>query len=97
MLAIPFAMLGEIYPQKGRGLAAGLTIASLNLMNFFNVQTFSISFEFFGPSAMFGFYAFVALLGILFSHFYLVETKGKSLQEIEEYFEGEKRDEKGKV
>lgn len=86
VLALPFAMLGEIYPQKSRGLAAGLTIAFAYTMSFANVKTFSNVFEIFGSTIMFGFYAFVAFIGILFSIFILVETKGKTLQEIEEHF-----------
>jgi MFS family permease len=88
ILSLPFAMLGEVYPQKSRGLAAGLTISYAYTMSFVNVKTFAMVFEYFGSTAMFGFYAGMAIIGIIFSTFCLVETKGKSLQEIEEHFKG---------
>lgn len=83
VLALPFAMLGEVYPQKSRGLATGLTIAFAYCLSFINVKTFTICFDTFGSTIMFAFYAFIAFIGVLFSIFFLVETKGKTLQEIE--------------
>lgn len=91
VLSLPFAMLGEVYPQKSRGLAAGLTISYAYTMSFINVKTFALVFGFFGSTIMFGFYAVIALCGIVFSVFMLVETKGKSLQEIEDHFSGKKK------
>lgn len=41
-----------------------------------------------GNEYIFIFYGMVSLLGIVFVHFCLPETKGKSLQEIENYFRG---------
>lgn len=86
VLALPFAMLGEVYPQKSREIASGLTISYAYLLSFANVKTFLDVFEIFGSTVVFGFYAFVAFIGIFFSIFFLVETKGKSLLEIEKYF-----------
>lgn len=93
VISLPFAMLGEMYPQKSRGLAAGLTVGYANLISFLNIKTFSAIFEIFGSTIVFAFYAFIAFLGILFSLFILVETKGKTLQEIEDHFAGIKKSE----
>lgn len=92
MLALPYAMVGEAYPQKSRGLAAGLTIGYANAISFLNIKTFSLIFETFGRLNVFAFYALVALVGIFFSAFVMFETKGKTLQEIEEYFCKNKKD-----
>jgi MFS family permease len=86
ILTLPFAMLGEMYPQSARGHAVGLTIFYAYVMSFVNVKTFSSVFSLFGSVTIFSFYAIVALLGVVFSIFILPETKGKSLQEIENYF-----------
>lgn len=86
VLTFPFAMVAEMYPQKARGLAAGLTMSLAFLMSFITVKTFATVFEYFGNVVVFSFYAFVALVGIAFAIFVLPETKGKSLAEIEEYF-----------
>lgn len=88
VLSLPFAMLGEVYPQRSRGLAAGLTISYAYTMSFVNVKTFAMVFGVFGSTIMFGFYGVMALCGVFFAVFMLVETKGKSLQEIEDHFSG---------
>jgi MFS family permease len=86
ILTLPFAILGEIYPQRAKGFAVGLTIFYAYTMSFINVKTFSSVFALFGSVVIFSFYGIVALLGFLFAVLCLPETKGKTLQEIEEYF-----------
>jgi MFS family permease len=86
ILTFPFAMVAELYPQKSRGFAVGITMSIAWAMSFVTIKTFSTVFEYFGAAVVFSFHAFIALLGILFAIFILPETKGKSLQEIEELF-----------
>lgn len=86
ILTLPFAMIAEMYPQKTRGFASGITMSLAFLMSFANIKTFSTVFEYFGNVAVFSFYAFLSLLGIAFGIFILPETKGKTLQQIEEIF-----------
>ena len=86
VLTLPFAMVAEIYPQKSRGFAVGLTIAIGFILSFINIKTFSTVFEAFGSFSIFSFYALIALVAIFFAIFVLPETKGKSLQEIEAHF-----------
>lgn len=86
ILTLPFAMVAEMYPQKSRGFAAGITMSLAFLMCFGVTKTFADAFEFFGNVVVFSFYAFVAALGVAFGIFILPETKGKSLQDIENYF-----------
>lgn len=85
-LTLPFAMVAEMYPQKTRGFASGITMAVAFGIGFVNIKTFSAAFAFFGSFWMFVIYAGVALLGVLFAFFILPETKGKSLHEIESFF-----------
>lgn len=86
ILTLPFAMVAEMYPQKSRGFASGSTMSLCFFFCFIVVKTFSFSFDYFGNVAVFSFYAFVSLIGIVFGVFVLPETKGKSLQQIEEHF-----------
>lgn len=86
ILTLPFAMVAEMYPQKTRGFAVGITIAIGYLLSFANVKTFSSIFEMFGSFWIFTFYAFIAFIGIIFALLVLPETKGKTLQEIEKLF-----------
>lgn len=85
-LTLPFAMVAEMYPQKSRAFASGITLCLAFLMSFVHVKVFSTIFDLFGNFAVFTFYSVIALGGLLFAIFILPETKGKSLQEIEQYF-----------
>ncbi len=85
-LTLPFAMVAEMYPQKSRAFASGITMSLAFLMSFVHVKFFTSIFEYFGNVVVFSFYSFVALVGLLFAIFILPETKGKTLQEIEQYF-----------
>lgn len=88
-LTLPFAMIAELYPQKTRGFAAGLTICAGYFMSFINIKTYPNLVKSLGNEIIFMFYGAVSLLGIFFVYFILPETKGKSLQEIENHFRGE--------
>lgn len=85
-LTLPFAMVAEMYPQKSRAFASGITMCLAFLMSFVHVKLFGTVFEYFGNVAVFSFYSFVTLAGVLFGIFILPETRGKTLQEIELYF-----------
>lgn len=85
-LTMPFAMVAEMYPQKSRSFAVGITMCLAFLISFVHVKLFSTVFDCFGNVAVFSLYAFVTLAGLLFAIFILPETKGKTLQEIEQYF-----------
>lgn len=86
ILTLPFAIIAEIYPQKSRGMASGITIGIAFSMAFLMLKTFLVSLETFGSTAVFFFYSIISLIGVAFGYFVLPETKGKSLQEIENHF-----------
>ena len=92
-LTLPFAMIAELFPQKTRGFAAGLTICAGYFMSFINIKAYPELVGSLGNEVIFIFYGIVSLLGLSFVYFVLPETKGKSLQEIENYFRGEKKPE----
>lgn len=86
VLTLPFSMIGEVFPQKSRGMGVGISLSFTFFLSFFTIKTFATVFHLFGGRVIFTFHAFIALLGILFSVFILPETKGKTLQEIEQHF-----------
>lgn len=85
-LTVPFTMVAEIYPQRERGLASGLTIFSAYTMSFVIVKLYPMMVDGLGNELTFIFYGFVALFGVLYVFWFLPETKGKTLKEIEDYF-----------
>lgn len=88
ILTLPFSMIAEMYPQKSRSLAVGLTLSYCYIVSFLTIKTFTTVFDLFGSAVVFSFYALVALFGIFFSIYILPETKGKTLEEIEKHFKG---------
>ncbi|KAJ8927055.1 hypothetical protein NQ314_020523 [Rhamnusium bicolor] len=85
-LPLPFALAAEVFPTKIRGTATGLLSGCGYMFNFITVKVYPDMFDKMGSHGVFFFYGGVALVGTLFIICFLPETKGKSLQEIQEYF-----------
>lgn len=86
LLTIPFAMNAEIFPQKYRGLGSGLTICAAYTICFVCVKLYPTMVTELGSFNVCLMYGISSLLSIFYVYFILPETKGKSLQEIEEMF-----------
>ncbi|GLG93599.1 hypothetical protein R5R35_003750 [Gryllus longicercus] len=87
-LVVPWVMIGEVYPTQVRGIAGGLTTCSAHIFVFIVVKTFPEFKHLLGIPGTFWMYGAISLFGSLFFFFCLPETKGRSLQEIEDYFCG---------
>jgi MFS transporter, SP family, arabinose:H+ symporter len=81
---VMWAMFSEIFPNRLRGLAISV-VGAVNALTSFLVATFfPMQLDKFGSSATYFIYAGFMFLCLLFVWKYVVETKGKSLEEIEE-------------
>lgn len=81
---IPWLMMTEIFPLSIRGRAvsiASMTSWGCNLIVSF---TFLTLLQAIGPSYTFWLYAFVGVIGFIFVWKLVPETKGRTLEEIEE-------------
>ncbi|XP_049535903.1 facilitated trehalose transporter Tret1-like [Anopheles darlingi] len=87
-LTLPFSMNAEVYPSKVRGFASGLTIFFGYTMSFIILKVYPTLVSSIGNENVFLFFGMVSLAGIGFVYFFLPETKGRTLQDIEEYFRG---------
>lgn len=85
-LSIPFAMIGEIYPNKVKDMLSGLTTCLAYIFSSVTIKTYPDMLLLMGKHGVFLFYAIVSFCGTLFVLFLLPETKGKSLHEIEDMF-----------
>merc|ERR1711988_1461450 len=56
---VPFALMGEILPQKIKNFACGLCLAARNVTTFFNLKNFPILVSSYGLQSAFAFYASV--------------------------------------
>jgi len=86
LMTLPFSMLGEVFPQKVRGQCAGITISVCSILFFIVVNQYPYMVDQLGKEMVFGFFGLISFLAIGFIYFFLPETKGKTLHEIEEYF-----------
>ncbi|KAK3932868.1 Facilitated trehalose transporter Tret1 [Frankliniella fusca] len=87
-LIVPWVMIGEVYPSNVRGLIGGLTTCAAHMFVFLVVKSFPLMESLMGHSGTFLLYGVISIFGTAFFWFFLPETKGRSLQEIEDYFSG---------
>jgi sugar porter (SP) family MFS transporter len=80
---IVWVILSEIFPNRVRGTAMALATFALWVACFILTYTFPLLNKTLGASGTFWIYAGICLAGFLFILVKLPETKGKSLEEIE--------------
>ncbi|XP_075986966.1 facilitated trehalose transporter Tret1-2 homolog isoform X2 [Anticarsia gemmatalis] len=86
LVPLPWIMCGEVFPSRLRGLGSGISSATTFVAFFIVVKTAPGMMTNFGEVVTFLTYGVIALIGTTVMYFILPETKGKSLQEIEERF-----------
>lgn len=86
LLTLPFTMLAEMYPQRYRGLASGLTTCVLFITSFVFTKLYPTMVNQLGSVNLFGFYGAVSLSSVLYVWYLLPETKGKTLEQIADLF-----------
>jgi SP family facilitated glucose transporter-like MFS transporter 8 len=85
--AVPWVIIGEIFPLRLRGLGCGICAVTNWICAFLMTWQFSnieAAITTYGAFWMFG---GLCLLGVVIVAIFLPETKGKSLEAIEAYFE----------
>ncbi|XP_046973936.1 facilitated trehalose transporter Tret1-2 homolog [Vanessa cardui] len=90
LVPLPWMMCGEVFPTRVRGLGSGISSATTFVSFFIVVKTAPGMMSDLGEVLTFLFYGIVALVGTGILYFILPETKGKSLQEIEDKFKSGK-------
>lgn len=84
--AITWVMLGEIFPLGVRAAAMGVATTALWFANGVVSLGFSPLLEAFGVGTLFAGFAVVCFIALIFTIKVVPETKGRSLEEIEERF-----------
>nr|XP_021201849.1 facilitated trehalose transporter Tret1-2 homolog [Bombyx mori] len=90
LVPLPWMMCGEIFPTKVRGLGSGVSSAVGLVSVFVVVKTAPGMMSHLGQVFTFSFYGAIAFIGSIILFFVLPETKGRSLQEIEDKFKNQK-------
>lgn len=81
---VTWVLISEIFPNKIRGIASSVAIVSLWAAYFILVFTFPVLAEKLGTYGPFYLYAGICLLGFLFVKSKVKETKGQTLEELEQ-------------
>ena len=80
-------IVGEIFPTHIRGRAMGLATLSLWIANFFVGWLTPVLLDHIGPAGTFWLFALLCSPTLLLTVKLIPETKGKSLEEIEKYWQ----------
>ncbi|XP_068228808.1 facilitated trehalose transporter Tret1-like [Palaemon carinicauda] len=94
---IPWLFMGEALPAKIRGPAASLVTALNWSCTFIITKSFPGLLKAIGASSVFFLFTGIMTLGSLYTIFFVPETRGKTLEEIEEELSGRKRRRNRKV
>jgi hypothetical protein len=83
---MPWTLLCEVFPFRTRGLASGITAAACYVFLFLASKTYLDIENGLHLHGAFWFYSGVSFFGLVFLYFRLLETEGKTLEEIENHF-----------
>lgn len=86
---VTWLMLSKIFPLKVRGFGMGASVFFLWMANFTVSLVFPILLGHLGLSNTFIIFALLNIMSIIFVKIFLPETKGKSLEEIEDNFKSQ--------
>lgn len=82
---IPHIAMAEIFPLHVRGAGMGLSAMSNWTFNTVVIFSFPLLEKMMGIEYTFALYGVICLLGLIYSYFYMPETKNISLEQIENY------------
>ncbi len=81
---ITWVLISELFPNRIRGAAVAVAVSALWIACFLLTYTFPFLNAAFGVSGTFWLYAAICIAGFVFIWFRVPETKGKSLEQIEQ-------------
>jgi SP family sugar porter-like MFS transporter len=80
---VTWVLISEIFPNRIRGTAMAIAVASLWVGCFTLTYTFPLLNRQLGAAGTFWIYAAICVCGLLFVRWQLPETKGRTLEDIE--------------
>jgi major inositol transporter-like SP family MFS transporter len=88
---VTWLMLSEIFPLKIRGMGMGISVFVLWMVNFAVSFTFPVLVDAITISNTFFVFVVLGVGAILFAYKFVPETRGRSLEELEQDFKGQLR------
>ncbi|XP_049861552.1 spidroin-1-like [Schistocerca gregaria] len=86
---LPIVATGELLPARVRGIAGGYIYFFFNLVLFAVAKLFPLAVRAVGVSGVFWAFGAFSLLGTVLMYLAVPETKGRTLNQVEDYFDGE--------
>ncbi|NXW10108.1 GTR8 protein, partial [Fregetta grallaria] len=83
---VPWLVMSEIFPLKARGLSSGACVLTNWVMAFLVTKEFHDFIGFLTAYGTFWLFSAFCCLNVTFTAFYVPETKGQTLEQIEAYF-----------
>jgi MFS transporter, SP family, major inositol transporter len=83
---VAWLMLAEIFPLRLRGLGMGISVFCLWIVNFLVSLAFPVALSALGLTTTFIIFVVLNILAIAFVKKYVPETKGRSLEQLEDDF-----------
>jgi MFS transporter, SP family, xylose:H+ symportor len=80
---VTWVLISEIFPNRIRGTAISVAVSALWIACFILTYTFPILQKGIGPGNTFWIYAAICAVGFVFIKVFVTETKGKTLEQIE--------------
>ncbi|XP_077288072.1 facilitated trehalose transporter Tret1-like [Arctopsyche grandis] len=88
IVSVPWSIISEIFPLRGRGFACGLS-AAFYYISISTATKLNLNMEIgMGIHGTFWFYSAFSMLGFVCLYFFLPETGGLTFEEIEKIFSG---------
>ncbi|MBT8285253.1 MAG: sugar porter family MFS transporter, partial [Flavobacteriaceae bacterium] len=81
---VMWTLISEIFPSKIKGIAISVVGFFNSLVSFSVTQVFPWELSNLGPTLTFAIYALLSFCAILFVYKFVIETKGRTLEEVEE-------------
>ena len=81
---IPYILQAELFPINVKATASSIATMLACVLNFFITKMYQNVKNNFGLYTVFWAFASIGYIGILFIYFYVPETKGKTLEEVQD-------------
>ena len=81
---VMWTLISEIFPSKIKGIAISVVGFFNSLVSFSVTQVFPWELSNLGPTMTFFIYAILSLCAVIFVKKFVIETKGRTLEEVEE-------------
>jgi SP family xylose:H+ symportor-like MFS transporter len=81
---VTWVLISEMFPNRIRGVAVSIAVSALWIASFILTFTFPVVVKTIGSAATFWSYAAICFVGFVFIWFRVPETKGRTLEQIEQ-------------